>query len=98
MQMSSPIHSDMVNPRDITDTASVINTGLGPTTDRIINSVINKINTPVMKETVNDKILEPLKAKVMSTVKPYLYLGGILYIIIIVLLLIIIIMLLRRQR
>lgn len=96
--MSSPIHSDMVNPRDLNETTSIINTGLGPTTDRVINNIIDKINTPAVKETVNDKIIDPIKIKVMNVVRPYLYIGGIMYIVIILLLIIVIIMLARHKR
>ena len=96
--MSSPIHSDMVNPRDTAEMTSVVNTGLGPATDRVINGIIDKINTPIIKNTVNDKILDPLKVKVVSVIKPYLYVGGLLYIIIIALLLIIIVMLIRKNK
>ena len=96
--MSSPIHSDMINPRDSIDDKSIIQTGLGPTTDRIVTNIVDKINTPAIKETINDKIIDPLKTKMTNVIRPYLYIGGFMYLIIILLLIFIIVILLKKQR
>lgn len=75
--------------------SSKIETGIGPITDRILNSIIEKINSTEFKTRVNDKVILPVARGAVQKAKPYIYLGLAMYLVLVVLLIIIVCILLR---
>lgn len=75
-----------------------IETGVGPITDRLINATIDTINSPSFKKNVSEKIIDPASEAISRKIKPYIYLGFLMYLIVVILLIIILIMLTRKKR
>jgi len=72
-------------------------TGIGPMTDRVLNTVLDRLSTDKFREKLTDKIVGPVTNVVSQKVKPYIYLTIGLYAIVIILLIIIIYMLMKKQ-
>lgn len=73
-------------------------TGIGPMTDKILNSILDRITSDSFKEKLSDKIVDPVIGLINQKIKPYVYTCLVLYAIIIILLLIIIYLLLNKKR
>ena len=67
-----------------------LETGIGPTVDRILNSLLERITSDNFKEKLAHRVIDPVTEIVSEKVKPYMYAVVILYAIVILLLLIII--------
>ena len=72
-------------------------TGLGPTTDRILNDLFGKLTNDQFREKLTDKIVGPVTGIIGSKVRPYVYVIAGLYIIVIVLLLVIIYLIVTKK-
>lgn len=85
---------------DITDYNDNIRfqTGIGPVTDRILNSILDRLTTDNFKEKLIDKIVDPVTNIINQKIKPYVYMAMILYLILIVLLVIIIYLLVKKNK
>lgn len=79
------------------DRESRVATGIGPMTDRILNSFVDKLSSDNFKEKIYEKIIEPVTQIVTERAKPYIYTGIALYVVVVVLLLIIIYMLTKKK-
>lgn len=75
-----------------------IETGVGPMTDNIVNSIVDKVNSDAFKKNVSSKVLVPLSQAVSDKVRPYLYWMAFLYAILLVLLIVIIVMLVKMRK
>src|SRR5207247_954958 len=72
-------------------------TGIGPTTDRILNSILDRLTTDNFKEKLTDKIVYPITHLINKKLKPYVYVSMTLYLILVVLLVFIIYLLLKNK-
>ena len=75
----------------------ILETGMGPVTDRILNEFIDGIANDKYRDKINDKVVYPLTTIINQRVQPYVYFSAGLYILIIILLLIIIYILLNKK-
>lgn len=75
-----------------------IETGVGPVTDKFVNTIVDTINSESFRKNVASKVLDPITVAINEKVKPYLYLIGLLYLIVVVLLIIIIVLLVKRKK
>ena len=73
-------------------------TGIGPMTDKILNSILDRLTSESFKEKVSDKIVGPVTEIINRKIKPYVYTSIGLYGIVILLLLIIIYLLIVRKK
>lgn len=80
--MPVPIHSRSTDNRKI-------ETGLGPITDNILKTLMDKLVGDEFKELLSDKIVDPVLQLVNAKIKPYIYGSIFLYVIVIILLLMI---------
>lgn len=69
-------------------------TGIGPMTDRIINSALSKLSTMG----ITDKLLDPVTTVVKEKARPYIYASIVAYLLLIVLLGIIIYLLVKKNK
>jgi len=76
----------------------IFETGLGPVTDKLLNTIFEKITTKDFKEKIAEKIVDPVTEIINEKIQPYVYISMGLYIILIILLLVIIYLLLVRKR
>lgn len=72
-------------------------TGIGPLIDKILNTILNKLNTENFKGKLVDKIVDPITGIIIQKIRPYIYAGIILYLILVVLLVFIIYLLLKQK-
>lgn len=49
-------------------------TGIGPITDNVINSVLDRLTGEDVKNKIADNVITPIKNIVIDKVKPYIYL------------------------
>jgi len=77
---------------------TVYRSGIGPMTDRIINSVLESINTQQFRQILKERMVNPTMEIVLEKMKPYIILSVVLYIIIIMFLLVIIFILCRKRK
>ena len=73
-------------------------TGIGPMTDKILNSILDRLTSDSFKEKLTDKIVDPVTEIINRKIKPYVYTSIGLYSIVILLLLIIIYLLIVRKK
>lgn len=73
-------------------------TGLGPATDRILNSILDKFATDNFKEKLTDKIVDPIAEIINQKIKPYVYISLGLYGIIVILLLLLIYITIKKNK
>lgn len=79
-------------------TGNAYRSGIGPITDRIINSVLDGINTQSFRQILKERMVNFTMEIVLEKMKPYIILSVILYIVIIIFLLAIIIILCRLTK
>jgi hypothetical protein len=87
--------SDQLRPNIADD--STIETGFGPITDNILNTIISKFNSNYFREKLSDKIIDPITMIINEKMQPYVYISIGLYIVVILLLLVIIYLILRKK-
>lgn len=75
-----------------------VETGIGPTTDNILNSVLDKLNTDQFKGKIMDKVLNPVTDVINKKLRPYVHIGIAAYLILVILLLIIIYLLVSKKK
>lgn len=75
-----------------------IETGVGPVTDKFINTIVDTVNSEPFRRNIASKVLDPITVAINERIKPYLYLIGFLYLVIVILLIIIIYILIRRKK
>ncbi|ADO18231.1 hypothetical protein [Acanthamoeba castellanii mimivirus] len=73
-------------------------TGIGPITDRILNSILDKLTSDNFKDKLMDKIVDPVTMMINDRIRPYVYIGIVMYAILVILLLIIIYMLYKKSK
>ncbi|AGC01860.1 hypothetical protein H012_gp603 [Acanthamoeba polyphaga moumouvirus] len=71
-------------------------TGIGPMTDKILNSIFDRITTDGFREKLMDKIVDPITGIINEKIRPYIYLIIIMYIILVILLITIIYLLVKK--
>lgn len=74
------------------------NTGIGPTTDKILNIILDRLTSDRFKEKLTDKIVDPITQIANEKIKPYIYVSLGLYGIIIILLVIIIYLSMKNRK
>ena len=79
------------------DENSKFQSGIGPTTDKIINYIIEIITADSFREKITNKLVDPVTEMINAKVKPYIYMSIGLYCLVIVLLLIIIYLLISTR-
>lgn len=72
-------------------------TAIGPVSVNILQKFFDKLSNSYFKEILNQKILDPITHTINDKIRPYVYIGLILYIIIVALLVVIIILLLKKN-
>ena len=72
-------------------------TGLGPMTDRLLNTVLDRATSGDFREKLMDKIVEPITHIINRKIKPYVYISIALYLVVILLLVIIIYLLVKKK-
>ena len=73
-------------------------TGIGPTTDKILNYIIEIVTADAFKEQITHKFFDPMTEMINSKVRPYIYMSIGLYALVIILLLIIIYFLITTRK
>jgi hypothetical protein len=73
-----------------------LKTGIGPTTDRMVNGIISACTTPEVKNMLTDAVINPITDIVNQKMRPYVNICVALYFAIIVLLCINIYMIYRK--
>ncbi|AGD92303.1 hypothetical protein LBA_00385 [Megavirus lba] len=73
-------------------------TGIGPITDKVLNSVLDRVTADGFREKLVDKIVDPITSIINDKIRPYVYLLIFLYILLIVLLVIIIYLILKKSK
>lgn len=74
-----------------------LQTGIGPMTDNILNTILDRVTTGDFKEKLTDKIVSPITDMINRKIQPYLYLASGLYLVVLILLLIIIYILIKKK-
>lgn len=75
-----------------------IETGIGAFTDKILNVVIEKVDSPQFRNQINQRLVEPVIANSMARFRPYIMTVCIAYIILLVLIIFIIYLLFRMKK
>lgn len=86
-----------INPINTTTTDNRLHTGIGPMTDKILNSILDRVNTDSFREKLSDKIVDPVTQIINDKIRPYVYVSLTMYAIIVILLIIIIYMLYKKK-
>lgn len=73
-----------------------LETGIGPITDRVLNTVVDRISSPEFREQLNNKVVAPITNTIYRKSRKYIYTGVVLYAIIIIMLIVIIYLLMKR--
>lgn len=73
-------------------------TGIGPTVDRILNTILQRLSSDSVKQRISNELVDPITQQVQQKVKPYIYAAIFLYAILIILLLVIIYLLISKNR
>lgn len=73
-------------------------TGIGPMTDNVLNTIINKVSSDQFKATVTDRLVNPVMKEISQKAKPYVHYAIFFYVILLVLLIVIIFMLFRLNK
>lgn len=61
-------------------------TGIGPMTDRLLNSAVDRLTSGDFRERLMDKIVDPTFSLINRKIQPYVYVSLIMYLFIIILL------------
>ena len=72
-------------------------TGIGPVTDNILNTILDRLSSDGFKEKLTDKIVDPVTTMINKKIKPYVKISIGLYSIVIVLLCIIIYLIMSKK-
>ncbi|XWV25241.1 hypothetical protein QJ856_gp0531 [Tupanvirus deep ocean] len=91
--MSSNVITPMTNHYD----QNRFETGIGPVTDRLLGTLLDKLTGGDFKDILTDKIVDPITEIINRKVKPYVYISIGLYIIVIILLALIIYLLIKKK-
>ena len=75
------------------DRKKKVETGIGPITDNIVNTILDGIND----EKLSNRILDPITIIINRRLKPYIYIAAMLYAIIILMLILIIYLLIKKR-
>lgn len=75
-----------------------LETGIGPMTDNILNTILDRVTTGDFKERLTDKIVSPVTNIINKKIQPYIYLAAGSYVLLLILLLIIIYMLMKNKK
>lgn len=73
-------------------------TGIGPMTDRILNTILEMVTADKFKEKITDKVVYPVTEIINDKIKPYIYMAAGLYCVLIVLLIVIIYLLISARK
>lgn len=74
-----------------------VESGIGPMTDNILNTILDRVTSGDFKEQLTNKIVSPVIDIINKKIKPYLYVGIALYLLIILLLLIIVFLVIKKK-
>ncbi|XWV26501.1 hypothetical protein QJ857_gp0568 [Tupanvirus soda lake] len=91
--MSSNVVTPITNHYD----QSRFETGIGPVTDRLLGTLLDKLTGGDFKDILTDKIVDPITEIINRKVKPYVYISIGLYSIVIILLALIIYLLIKKK-
>ena len=86
------------NLRKESNDSFTLETGIGPTTDKIINTILDRLTTDKFREKLIDKIVAPVTNVINEKIRPYVYIGIGLYALLIILLVTIIILLISKNK
>lgn len=78
--------------------SSKIETGVGPITDQLLNSLVDKLNSDNFKTDVMGKLMDPVSEILNEKIKPYIQISMALYGIVIILMLVIIYLLITQKK
>lgn len=73
-------------------------TGIGPTTDKILNTLIDRFTSGDFREKLTDRIVDPITNMINDKIRPYIYVCIGLYFIVILLLIVIIWLLIKKPK
>lgn len=73
-----------------------LETGIGPFTDGLLVSILDRITSGDFREILIDKIVDPITEIINKKIKPYVYISIVLYSVVIVLMIYIIFLLKKR--
>ena len=76
---------------------TVFETGIGPTTDKILQTILDRLTTDKFREKLIDKIVDPVTNIINEKIRPYVYVSIGLYSVVIILLLFIIYLLSKKK-
>jgi len=85
-------HDNHTNQHDTT-----FATGIGPVTDGVVNTVLEKFSSRDFKEMVSDRIVSPVTEMISNKLRPYIYMCGALYLLLVILLIVIIYLLINKK-
>ena len=74
-----------------------LETGIGPTVDRILNSLLDRITSDAFREKLAHRIVDPMTGIINQKIRPYIYTFIVLYAVIVLLLLIIIYLIVAKK-
>ena len=88
--------SDKRPPNLYTD-HSKLQTGFGPMTDKVLNSVLESMSSSTFKEQLTHRIIDPSAKIIKDKMRPYINIGIGMYLFLVFLLIVIIYLLIRKQ-
>jgi len=91
------MNTNQINPTNKHKENNRFETGIGPFTDKVLGSIINKLTGEDFKEILSDNIVDPITVIVGKKIRPYVYATILLYLIVVLLLIFIIFLLLKRK-
>lgn len=77
---------------------SLFSTGIGPMTDQILNTMLDRLTTDNFREKLTQKIVDPVTEIINKKIQPYIYVSAVLYVIVIILLIVIIYLIQRKNK
>lgn len=80
------------------DTKNRFESGIGPMTDRVLNTLLDKLTSNNFREKIAEKVLDPITAIINQRIQPYIYIMAALYGAIVILLIVIIVLLVIKHR
>ena len=75
-----------------------LETGIGPTVDKILNTIIEKLNSQKFKQNLTEKVIDPVTGMIHKKMRPYYYGATVAYLIVIILLVVIIYLLVKKRK
>lgn len=92
--MSSPLGSEM---QQHYNNNYNVNTGIGPLTDNIFNSLLDRVTTDKFRERLTNQIVDPTIDMLNHKLRPYINMAIAAYVLLVVLLIVIIYLQLRKK-